>query len=118
GILKGSMPDGVILQHPPGRTFRCDFPHLSMPAIESEILLIEAISQSQVIAIALSHENLTETEIQKIIESYENRLRLPTTDVLTHGCHKLVRALGHRFPTLERENKRKHSQIIPLLTTG
>ncbi|MDY7015170.1 MAG: DUF1611 domain-containing protein, partial [Cyanobacteriota bacterium] len=65
GILKGSMPDGVILQHPPGRTFRCDFPHLSMPAIESEILLIEAISQSQVIAIALSHENLTETEIQK-----------------------------------------------------
>jgi uncharacterized NAD-dependent epimerase/dehydratase family protein len=59
GILKGSMPDGVILQHPPARKFRCDFPGLAMPTLESEIRLIESISQSQVIAIALSHEDLT-----------------------------------------------------------
>ena len=71
-----------------------------MPTLESEILLIEAISQSQVIAIALSHENLTEQETQKIIKGYENRLRLPTTDVLTDGCQKIIRALSNRFPTL------------------
>ncbi len=118
GILKGSMPDGIILQHPPGRKFRCDFPDLLMPTIESEILLIEAISQSQVMAIALSHENLTEQETQKIIKSYENRLRLPTTDVLTYGCQKLVRALGNRFPTLDRRYKQNNSKIIPLVTTG
>ncbi|BAY82694.1 hypothetical protein NIES267_21780 [Calothrix parasitica NIES-267] len=116
GILKGSMPDGIILQHPPGRKFRCDFPHLTMPTIESEILLIEAISQSQVIAIALSHENMTETEIKKTIEGYENRLQLPTTDVLTFGCKKLVRTLGNRFPSLDRQNK-LNSQTTPLLTT-
>ncbi len=116
GILKGSMPDVIILQHPPGRKFRCDFPDLLMPTIESEILLIESISQSQVIAIALSHENLTEQETQKIIKGYENRLRLPTTDVLTYGCSKLVRALGNRFPTLDQQNKQKSSKIIPLLT--
>lgn len=118
GILKGSMPDGIILQHPPGRKFRCDFPDLLMPTIESEILLIEAISQSEVIAIAISHENLTELETQKIIKGYENRLRLPTTDVLTDGCQKLVRALCDRFLTLYPQNKRKISPIIPLLTTG
>ena len=100
GILKGSMPDGIILQHPPGRKFRCDFPHLPMPTIVSEILLIEAISQAQVIAIAFSHENLTETEVQKTIKGYEDRLLLPTTDVLTYGCQKLVRALGNSFSTL------------------
>ncbi|VEP11664.1 conserved hypothetical protein [Hyella patelloides LEGE 07179] len=117
GILKGCMPDGIILQHPPGRKFRCDFPHLSMPTIVSEIRLIEAISQSQVIAIALSHENLTKTEVQKTIKSYEDRLLLPTTDVLTYGCAKLIRALYNLFPTLGGQNKR-NSQIPPLLTTG
>jgi len=35
GILKGSMPDGVILQHPPARKTRCDFPGLKMPTVES-----------------------------------------------------------------------------------
>ena len=117
GILKGCMPDGVILQHPPSRKFRCDFPLLPMPSIVSEIRLIKAISQSQVIAIALSHENMTELEIQKTIKSYEDRLLLPTTDVLTYGCSKLIRALGKLFPTLERQNPR-NSQIRPVFTTG
>ncbi|MBE9044044.1 DUF1611 domain-containing protein [Pleurocapsales cyanobacterium LEGE 10410] len=117
GILKGCMPDGVILQHAPSRKFRCDFPLLPMPSIVSEIRLIKAISQSQVIAIALSHENMTETEIQKTIKGYEDRLLLPTTDVLTYGCSKLTRALGNLFPTLNRRYK-ANSQIHPLLTTG
>ncbi|MEO1672614.1 MAG: DUF1611 domain-containing protein, partial [Cyanobacteria bacterium J06631_2] len=117
GILKGCMPDGIILQHPPSRKFRCDFPLLPMPSIVSEIRLIKAISQSQVIAIALSHENMTETEIQKTIKGYEDRLLLPTTDVLTYGCDKLIRALGKLFPALNRRYK-ANSQIRPLLTTG
>ena len=97
GILKGSMPDGVILQHPPGRKFRCDFPHLPMPTVVSEILSIEAVAQVKVLAIALSHENMTELEIQKTMKSYEDRLVLPTTDVLTYGCQKLVEVLSDRF---------------------
>lgn len=117
GILKGCMPDGIILQHPPSRKFRCDFPLLPMPSIVSEIQLIKTISRSQVIAIALSHENMTETEIQKTIKGYEERLLLPTTDVLTYGCSKIVSALGRLFPTLNRQNNR-NAQIHPLLTTG
>jgi uncharacterized NAD-dependent epimerase/dehydratase family protein len=115
GILKGTMPDGVILQHPPARKFRCDFPHLAMPSVESEIQLIEAISQSQVIAIALSHENLANEEIPKIIKDYETRLRLPTTDVLNYGCQKLVESLCHYFPKLNQKIKREGLQTSPLL---
>jgi uncharacterized NAD-dependent epimerase/dehydratase family protein len=63
GILKGSKPDGVILQHPPARKSRCDFPNLKMPTVESEIRLIEAISQTKVMAIALSHEDLSDKQI-------------------------------------------------------
>ena len=106
GILKASMPDGVILQHPPARKFRCDFPHLVMPTVESEIQLIEAISHSQVIAIALSHENLITEEIPKIIKEYESRLRLPTTDVLNYGCQKLVQSLCNYFPKLNQKINR------------
>jgi uncharacterized NAD-dependent epimerase/dehydratase family protein len=106
GILKGSMPDGIILQHPPARKFRCDFPHLAMPTLESEIQLIEAISSAQVIAIALSHENLADEDIPRIIKDYQDRLRLPTTDVLNYGCQKLVRALGDYFPKLNQKIQR------------
>jgi len=115
GILKGSMPDGVILQHPPARTFRCDFPDLEMPIVESEIKLIEAISQAKVMAIALSHEDLSDEEMMKIIKRYEMKFQLPTTDVLNHGCHKLVQTLSNHFPKLNQNIMREYLEIIPVL---
>jgi len=118
GILKGSMPDGIILQHPPARKFRCDFPLLAMPTVESEIKLIEAIAETKVMAIALSHENLTDEEILKIVVDYEERFQLPTTDVLSHGCRKLVQALGNRFPILNQIIKRKSLEIISVLASS
>ena len=115
GILKGSMPDGIILQHPPARKFRCDFPHLSMPTVESEIKLIEAISPAKVMAIALSHENLADEDILTIIEDYERQFQLPTMDVLNHGCQKIIQALGDHFPNLNQIIKRKTLEKMPVL---
>jgi uncharacterized NAD-dependent epimerase/dehydratase family protein len=115
GILKGSMPDGVILQHPPGRKFRCDFPHLAMPTVESEIHLIETISSAQVLAIALSHEDLTDKQVEMAIEDYETRLQLPTTDVLRHGCQKLIQSLSNHFPKLHQKIQRESLQKTPSL---
>ncbi len=115
GILKGSMPDGVILQHPPARAFRCDFPLLAMPNVETEIQLIEAMAQTKVLAIALSHEDMTNLQVEATIEDYEQRLQLPTTDVLNDGCQKLVDALAKQFPTLNQIIKRKSLEILPLL---
>ncbi|MGB3473112.1 MAG: DUF1611 domain-containing protein [Erythrobacter sp.] len=103
GILKGSMPDGIILQHPPARKFRCDFSDLAMPTVESEIQLIEAISSASVIAIALSHEDMQNSEVLTTIDRYERQLQLPTTDVLSYGCQKLVQAIVNRFPTLSHK---------------
>tara|TARA_B110000467_G_scaffold125589_1_gene118062 strand:+ start:332 stop:1501 length:1170 start_codon:yes stop_codon:yes gene_type:complete len=103
GILKGSMPDGIILQHPPTRQFRCDFPRLAMPSAESEIKLIETIAKTKVIAITLSHEGMDDHGILKVIEDYEKRLQLPTTDVLNYGCQKLVQALSKNFPKLNHK---------------
>jgi uncharacterized NAD-dependent epimerase/dehydratase family protein len=111
-ILKGSMPNGIILQHPPARKFRCDFPHLAMPSVESEIKLIETMSQAKVLAIALSHENLTAEKTGNYIRFYEMQLNLPTTDVLTHGCQKLIQALSKCFPELHNELNSANPEII------
>jgi len=113
GILKGSMPDGIILQHPPARKLRCDFPDLIMPTVASEIKLIEIISQTSVMAIALSHEDLEDKEIQEIISEYEERFQLPTTDVLSNGCEKLVQALGNNFPQLKQKIKQANFAKTP-----
>ncbi len=105
GILKGSMADGVILQHPPARKFRCDFPTLAMPTPYSEIKLIETISKTKVIAITISQENMDEEEVLEAIENYEQKFKLPTTDVLSSGCQKLVQALSDQFPKLKQKIK-------------
>jgi uncharacterized NAD-dependent epimerase/dehydratase family protein len=118
GILKGSMPDGVILQHPPARKFRCDFPNLVMPTVAHEIKLIEEISKAKVMAIALSHENLEEEEMRQIVAVYEKKFQLPTTDVLSHGCQKLVQSLGGHFPKLNHKIKLKSLEKIPVLQTA
>lgn len=108
GILKGSMPDGIILQHPPARKSRCDFPNLAMPTVQTEIELIEKISQAKVIAIALSHESMADDEIQKVIPQYEKQFQLPTTDILNHGCQKLIQALSDNFPKLNQKLNRRN----------
>jgi uncharacterized NAD-dependent epimerase/dehydratase family protein len=117
GILKGSMPDGIILQHPPSRVFRCDFPNLPMPTLESEIKLIEAFSQSQIIAIALSHENMTAKNILKVVDEYEAYFKLPTTDVLTDGCQKLIQSLCKYFPKLGQKIKQEYLPKTPVLAS-
>lgn len=118
GILKGSMPDGIILQHPPARRFRCDFPQLPMPTVEHEIKLLDAIAASPVLAITLSHENLTRDAMEAMIDDYEQRLGLPTTDVLSHGCHKVIQALIDRFPTLSPTPQVEASEKTLALAMG
>jgi len=103
GILKGCMPDAVILQHAPARKVRCDFPQLPMPNVRSEIKLIESISNAKVIALALSHEGLEPGEMKKEVKDHELRFQLPTTDVLTNGSQKLVQSLVAYFPALAKK---------------
>ena len=119
GILKGSMPDGIILQHPPARKFRCDFPNMAMPTVESEIKLIEAITPAKVMGIALSHENMEEDEVIALITKYEKHYQLPTTDVLKDGCQKLVQSLLDHLPQLNKIFKReKINNFINKQTAG
>lgn len=115
GIIRGSKPDGVILQHAPARTQRCDFPFLPMPTVESEIGLIETISEAKVLAIALSHEMLSESEVIEFTDEYESRFQLPTSDILTDGCEKIIQSLCSHFPLLKQKDDYDELDQLPAL---
>jgi len=104
-IVRGAVPDAVILQHPPRRKNHCDYPTIPMPTLESEIELIEVFSKTKVIAITINHEDMTDLQVKDTIDEYEAKYKLPTTDVLKFSCDKLVETLFKLFPELQKENQ-------------
>lgn len=107
-ILKGAQPDAIILQHAPNRKTLCDFPHLDMPSISSEIKQLESFSNVKVIAITINHENMKTNELVNVIQTYEAMYHRPTTDVLKYGSKKLVRELLNTFPSLKKQLSKIH----------
>ena len=101
-IVRGAVPDAVILQHAPRRKNYCDYPNLPIPTLESEIELIRVFSKSKVIAITINHEDMTDDQVSDTIDAYESLYGLPTTDVLKFGCDKLVETLFEVFPELHK----------------
>jgi len=96
-IIRGALPDAIIIQHPPKRKNHCDYPKLPMPTLESEIQLNELFSKSKVIAITLNHADMTDHELEDTIVEYESKYKLPTTDVLKYGCDKIIKKIYEVF---------------------
>jgi uncharacterized NAD-dependent epimerase/dehydratase family protein len=99
-ILRGSQPDGVILQHAPKRAHRCDFPDMPMPDPADEIALIEAFSDTKVVGLTLNHEEMNEAEVDAAIKDYSRNLGLPVTDALSRPAANLVEVVLSAFPAL------------------
>lgn len=102
-ILRGACPDGVVLQHAPGRPNRCDFPKMKMPSAASEIKLIETFANTSVIGVTINHENMSDTDISAAISHYENELGIPTTDALSRSPQRLVDMVIRAFPNLSEK---------------
>lgn len=99
-ILRGSRPDGVVLQHAPGRSHRCDFSQMAMPTPASEIHLIQTFADTRVIGLTINHENMTEVEVDKAIIRYEHELGIPATDALARSPDLLAEMVLSAFPGL------------------
>ena len=102
-ILRGCRPDGVVLQHAPGRSHLGDFPQEVMPTPAAEINLIQTFADTKVIGLTISHENMTDTEVSAAITLYEYELGIPATDALTRPPERLVEMVLAAFPELEEE---------------
>ena len=102
-ILRGSHPDGVVLQHAPRRTHRCDFPEMAMPEPVAEIHLIQTFAETTVIGLTINHENMTDDEVSAAITRYEGQLGIPVTDALMRPPARLVEMICLAFPELEEK---------------
>lgn len=100
-ILRGSQPQGVILQHAPARRYLGDFPALPMPAPADEINLIETFADTTVIGLTLNHEQMTDAEVSAAMTLYECELGIPATDALSRSPDRLVDMVLRAFPELE-----------------
>ncbi len=102
-ILRGSRPQGVILQHAPGRANLGDFARVAMPTPAAEINLIQTFADTEVIGLTLNHENMTDAELSAAITMYECELAIPATDALTRPTERLVEMVLAKFPELEEK---------------
>ena len=102
-ILRGSCPNGVILQHAPKRKARCDFDLMPMPSPESEINLIQTFSDTTVIGLTLNHENMTNEETCTAAATYERKLGIPSIDALSCSPKHLVDMVFKAFPELSEK---------------
>lgn len=102
-ILRGSCPNGVILQHAPQRNKRCDFEGMEMPTPASEINLIETFAKTKIIGLTINHEQMNDAEVSAAIDRYEQELGIPTTDALTRPPEKLVEMVLAAFPQLKEK---------------
>jgi uncharacterized NAD-dependent epimerase/dehydratase family protein len=100
-ILRGCCPDGVVLQHAPGRPHRCDFAQMPMPMPATEINLIQTFADTKVIGLTINHENMTDAKVDAAITHYEFELGIPATDALTRSPTHLVEMVLSAFPELE-----------------
>lgn len=106
-ILRGSCPDGVVLQHAPRRTRRCDFEKMEMPTPASEINLIETFAKTKIIGLTINHENMNDAEVSAAITQYEQELNIPTTDALSRSPERLVEMVLAAFPRL------REGRVVP-----
>lgn len=102
-ILRGSVPDGVILQHAPARLHRCDFPMMAMSNPAKEIFLIESFAETRVIGLTINHEDMSPADVENAIARYEKELDIPVTDALTRSPDELVAMTLAAFPEIERK---------------
>jgi uncharacterized NAD-dependent epimerase/dehydratase family protein len=111
-ILRGSQPQGVILQHAPARRVRCDFDGLPIPPPAAEIHLIETFADTRVIGLTINHEGMSDADITTAIAQYELELGIPVTDALARPVGELVEMVLSAFPRIASGAETAEPQAI------
>jgi uncharacterized NAD-dependent epimerase/dehydratase family protein len=99
-ILAAGRPDVVVLQHAPGRREYDGFPGYPIHPLETQIQVIELLSEKPVVAISVNHENLDKSKVAEACQEIRKKIRLPACDPLVNGAGPLVAALE---PYLEKK---------------
>ena len=96
-ILAAGRPDVIVLQHAPARKDYDGFPGYPIQPIQTQIKVIELLSNKPVVALAINHENLNTEEIPKICAEIERLTGLPTIDALIEGPGRIIDVLQQKI---------------------
>jgi len=99
-VLRASRPQAVIMQHAPARRVLSDYPDMPMPAVETEVALIETFGNTKVIGVTINHEDMTMAEVDAAAFLMEALLGVPAVDALWHQPEALVSMVTGAFPAL------------------
>jgi len=105
-IIRGCVPDAIVLQHAPGRPHRGDFPDMPMADVQSEIDLLKAFCGKDVIALTMNPEHLDGEQMALAMEALRTEFGLPVADVVAQGADSIISQLFDTFPALRQKRKR------------
>jgi len=92
-ILAAGRPNAIILQHAPARKDYDGFPGYPIQPLDIQIKAVELLSEKNVIAITINHEDLSRDVIPSICHEIEQQTGRPTADVLLEGADRIVQTL-------------------------
>lgn len=92
-ILAAGRPDAIILQHAPARKDYDGFPGYPIHPLPRQIEVIELLSGKPVVAIAINHEDLVQSDIPIICATIQRITGLPAFDVLQDGADGLIKTV-------------------------
>ena len=92
-LLHGSLPTHLVLCHDPSRKHIKDTP-FPMPTIERTIevneMIVPPFRKAKVCGISLNTSSMNEVSARKIIDEYEKKYALPTTDAMRFGVKNIL----------------------------
>lgn len=104
GLLQGAMPDYLILSHDPER--KLDVSNYPMPELRAlmdlHVNLIAHFKPTRFLGVNLLTKALDEQTAMKTMQSLENKLELPVTDLVRFGNLGLIAAV---FRAVRGSNK-------------
>lgn len=92
-ILGSGKPQGVILQHAPGRKTHSGYDDFPIVPPEKHIATIESLFGSKVIGMGINPEGLPSSSVADVVKDHEQRYGIPCCDPLHDGVSKLVEAV-------------------------
>jgi len=107
-ILAAGRPDGIILQHAPARNEYDGFPGYPLHPLDHQLKALDIISGKPVIAIAINHEGLLKTDIERYQHEITYQTGLPAVDVLLQGGDVLYQVIERWLhTTLQQKHANK-----------